>query len=264
MNNLSLSLYELIYLGIVLKRPIQAIPNTFNDLPQEDASEFRQAALDSLLAKGLITMDFDGELSISSEAQELLNICIECDGYYLLNLHKTDGSRTEEVIWRKGNAFLYAEVVDYEYAEYIFSPISAEEIRTKVESVIDCDITTACARTSIQLTQLILKKAKRAIRQNNKMLAINLLAQSGAQGELLSALLDALSGNANLITTACVDVKKSDPPVTHLISQYSNGYMEIVPIVDNYRSAALFLCSSSVTLKYQLTTEIHNFVKEIF
>lgn len=257
MSNLFLSLYELIYLGVVLDKPIQAIPNTYSELSPDEASEFRQAAMDSLLAKGLLCMDFDGELSISDSTKEYLHTCLECDGYYLINCNRTDGSRTEEVVWRKGNDFMLAVVSEGEYA---FFQISATELFNMVQKAICAETVTRFETESVQVTQFVLRKAKKALNQGNMNLAITLLMQSGAKGDLLTGIIDALSDKANLITVACVDLKPGNSPITHLISQGQKGYIKIVPIIDNFRSAAVFSFANHEALKKQIFSEVQEFV----
>ena len=65
MKQLSLTIFELIYLGNLTGKYMHAVPNVYSELSEHDASESRQAAMDSLLAKGIIEMDFHGEITIS-------------------------------------------------------------------------------------------------------------------------------------------------------------------------------------------------------
>lgn len=259
MENLCLSLYEWDYLGSVRKAPIPAIPDAYKSLPRDVAGELRQAAMDSLLARGLICMDFDGEISLSAAAQERLRICLDCDGYYLVSLYRTDGTRREELIWKKGKEFLRAEITG---TNYTLSRVSAEEIRTTVQCLADSRITVDHGEASIQLTQYVLKKAKNAIKQGNQAHAARLLLPGGGNMELAAAVLDALSGRADLLIAACVELRKADANATHLISIGQYGYLEVLPTVEDYRSAAVFSYADGEELRSRLMQEVDAFVSE--
>lgn len=254
MKQLSLTIFELIYLGSLTGQYMHAVPNVYSELSEHDASESRQAAMDSLLAKGFIEMDFDGEITIGKKISHIVRFCGACDGYFLLSINRTDGDREERVVWRKDGQLLQAEIRN---THFLFSETTQEEFLQYIRSVLD-DTAFKGKTGDIQLTLLALKKAKQSLRWGEQVAEKDLLPKAG-EPEMINGILDALAGRADLIAAGWVDLLPHVSSVTHLISKGSCGYMEITPVVEQYRSAAVFSGIHGTALKEKLIAEAKRF-----
>lgn len=258
MKQLSLTIFELIYLGNLTGKYMHAVPNVYSELSEHDASESRQAAMDSLLAKGFIEMDFDGEITISQPILEFVQFCTECDGYVLASRNGSGTERNDMILWRKQNAFMHATLQGMDYQFSLTSPLSAAD---QINGLWFRTYPEVSDSKSVQITQLVLKKAKRLLAQNEYDAAERVLTQSRVDPWLSQIILDALSGVSDFYSILFVDMhEESATSNSFVFSAGRFGCLQMCPVVDNYRSAAVFTLVSPKEIKAAIRNETINFI----
>lgn len=258
MEQLSLTIYELIYLGNLTGKYMHAVPNVYGELSEHEASEVRQAAMDSLLAKGFIAMDFDGEITISEPVLAFVQFCTACDGYAFASRNFAGAEPHDAIIWRKQKAFLHAALQGTDYRFTLLSPSSAASC---INDLLQRDYPETAVGNSVQLTQLVLKKAKRFLEQNAYDAAARLLAQNRVDPSLSPVLLAALSGRADLYSFLFVDMRETQAVSdSFLFAAGRFGCLQICPAMEGYRSAAVFTAASLPKIRAAIRHETENFI----
>lgn len=258
MTQLNLTIFELIYLGDLSGKYMHAVPDVYGELSEHETLEFRQAAMDSLLAKGFIEMNFDGEITISKQILEYVRFCTECDGYVLISRNGADAERNDMILWRMRGAFMHATLQGVNYQLSIVSPMTAVD---RINGLWFKTYPKAASGGSAQITKLVLKKVKRLLRQNEYVAAKHTLAQNHVEPWLSKIILDALSGVYDFYSILFVDMQgenAASSSFTFLAGGF--GCLKVCPIVDNYRSAAVFLLVSPAEVKAEIQREALSFV----
>lgn len=258
MEQLNLTIFELLYLGNLTGKYMYAVPNVYGELSEHDASELRQAAMDSLLAKGFITMDFDGEITISAPVSAFVSFCTACDGYAFVSSSRHGAEQQDRIIWRKQDAFLCAALQDVNYQ---FTQLSPQSAAACINDLLRQDYPEAAVGNSVQLTQPVLKKAKRFLEQNAYDAAARLLAQNHVDAQLSPGLLAALSGRADLYSFLFVDMRETQAVSgSFLFAAGAFGCLQICPAMEGYRSAAVFTTASPAELGAAIRRETEKFI----
>lgn len=259
MKQLSLTIFELIYLGNLTGKYMHAVPNVYSELSEHDAAESRQTAMDSLLAKGFIEMDFDGEITISQPVLELVRFCTECDGYVLASRNQSGAERNDTILWRRQSAFMYAALQGMDYRFSLISPVLAAEhinglwFRTYPE---------VADSTSAKIPQCVLKKAKRLLDRNDRDAAARVLTQTRVEPWLTKIILDALSGASDFYSIIFVDMREdSATSGSFIFSAGWFGCLQMCPVVDHYRSAAVFTLASPKEIDAAIRNCTVNFIQ---
>lgn len=259
MKQLSLTIFELIYLGNLMGKYMHAVPNVYSELSEPDASESRQAAMDSLLAKGFIEMDFDGEITVSQPVLEFVQFCAECDGYILASRNGTVTERNDLIIWRKQNAFMQATLMGMDYQFTLVSALSAAD---QINSLWFRAYPEVSDSKSVQITQFALKQAKRLLSQSNYDAAERVLIQNRVDPWLSRIILDALSGVSDFYSLIFVDMnEESATSSSFIFSAGRFGCLQMCPVVENFRSAAVFTLVSPKEIKAAIQNKTSSFVQ---
>lgn len=259
MIQLDLTVFELMFLGNLAGKYMHAVPNVYEALSENDASEARQAAMDSLLAKEFIEMDFDGDIVISQPVLKFVQFCTDCDGYIVASRSGAGEERIDTILWRKQGAFMRAIVQGLDYHFSLVPPVAAAEF---INGLLLRKYPEAAEHTCVQITQLVLKKAQRLLAQNEYNAAERVLAQNRVDPWLSQIILDSLSGLSDFYSVLFVDLRESSAKTRSFIFSAGRfGCLQMCPVVEDFRSAAVFSLVSSKETMAAIHNELDSFVE---
>lgn len=255
---LRLSVREIIVAAAMCKRAkLYAIPDDFEGLPQEQLSAAIQNTKNGLWEKHLLSMDFDGNTTLSEEVKQVVLFCAECSKYLSVVSRSRDAVPTKIVVWKRAKQFLYAVVQERTYS---FSFMQRDEVEKCLLRMFPWNGKGRSEKTTM-ITQAALKKAKRCVKSNDLDGAALLLRQQGADDAAARIIANALFENTAVFSIVTVD-QTTQPPVSDqcMFSVDEEGYLIIEPAMEGYRSAAAFEDITERKLKSKVLTLLGNFI----
>lgn len=219
------------------KAKLYGIPDDFEDLPQESVSAAVQDAKNSLWEKGCLTMDFDGNTTLSETVKSIISFCTGCDKYLSVVTRNHNSLPGKIIVWKLADHFLHATVND---KIYHFSFMDEKEAQKSLARLIPWSGKSRAGKTTT-ITQTALKKAKRCANAMDFDGAALLLRQQGADEVSSRIIANALFEKTSVFSFVAVD-QTSEPAKSMqcMFSADSDGYLLIEPALEGYRSAASF------------------------
>lgn len=255
---LMLSAREIIVAAAMCKKArLYAIPDDFEGLPQEQLSAAIQNTKDGLWEKRLLSMDFDGNTTLTDAVKQVVLFCTECSNYLSVVSRSRDAQPSKIVIWKRADQFLYAVVQEKTYG---FSFLQRDEVERCLLHLIPWNGKGRAERT-IKITQTALKKAKRCAGSNDLDGAALLLRQQGADDTASRIIANALFENTSVFSVVTVD-QTTQPPASGqcMFSVDDGGYLLIEPAMEGYRSAAAFADITEAKLKSKILELLGKFL----
>ena len=177
------------------KKKMYGIPDGFAWLSEEEASLARQQVSDALQDEGILSMDFDGKISVATAYQELVYFYCDCTKCLTVNRQSSDGNVENLIYWNCNGRIISAEV---EEDQYCFQEINSTDVAARIfaESWSSIDVHDD---TEVIIPQIALKKAKRTAAKGDSENAMRILKQNGADERAATVLLDGLQEKANYL-----------------------------------------------------------------
>lgn len=177
------------------KKKMYGIPDGFAWLSVEEAASARQQVSDDLLNGGILSMDFDGKISVVPEYQELVSVYCDCMRCLTVNRQSSNGNAENLIYWNYNGQVFQAEA---DGDQYCFKEIKSTDVVAHIfaESWSSIDIHDD---TQLIIPQIALKKAKRTVAKGDSENAKRILRQNGADERTATVLLDGLQEKANYL-----------------------------------------------------------------
>lgn len=237
MNQQRFKALELIYLAALSgKEKIYGIPDAFAAIPPSQRKKASSEAEEQLLARQILTMDFDGKVCVSEGCRELIEFCCDCRKCLTINLQKADGTACSFIFWKKDKKLLVAEVIG---EQYLLSFTSAETVR-KILDELRWDVSGEMPPKA-EVPQTVLAKAKRLWASGKDDEMFRLLRQNGANEQMASIILDGLQEKAQYVGFLLMDNKKDICEKTEVAFLGSRGVvLALNQSIVNFRSCLVF------------------------
>jgi len=218
------------------KQRMYGVPNGFEWVPEEEYQAVRQQVVDTLLDDDVLTMDFDGKLSLSSAYEELVNALCECGKCLTVNRQRADGSYEDLIFLQYGDLLLRAEVTE---TDYLFRETSNLEAEADLQQETWSAASGKGSQTVIP--QLALTKAKRRLKENGEEEALRLLRQNGADDRIAAVLLDGLEEKAQYLRLLLMDMSSGTCSKTERAWLNSRGILlALSSAVVSFRTCTVF------------------------
>lgn len=260
MKDMELTSQEIMYLAAACRKDkVYAVDNLFLQMPEEDIGMEKQKALDALLQKGLMQMDFDGDICPSADAKKLIDFLSDCSAFSLLTFQDGAGGYQKKIAWKLHDEFLLS---DEKNGIYRMNPSLADAAATDLQAFFCWDTPECDVGESVTVPQLDLKKAKRHQKTEDYDAALRVLRQAGITGKMAETVVASLFEKTSFYSAVYVNLDRDEPSAEScMFSCGEFGYLQMCPAVENYRSTAVFTMTTKEILRNAVNGIIQAFVK---
>ena len=219
MKEFHLSAQEILYLCAMRGvKEVAGVDDVFLSVPEESLAAIVSRTKDSLVEKGCLEMDFDGNFACAKETDELIDLITQSTkriAYFGLD----DG------IARFGTFYAAHDAVCLSERRgdlYVFRPIAAADIPAYFASFFRDDQTRAEQDRSVTVSTKVLDAAKKLFENNRNAEAEKTLREGGVD-ELTAALLLASYGGRALYLSVKTDSLDPDDVFSDGLIYISDG-----------------------------------------
>lgn len=205
MNDLMLSSCELMYLCIAAgAKKIHGISDELSHLSENQVASVVDNAVESLIRKEYIDMDFNGNTVVSSKVNEFIKIISGCKKTLLLR--RTIGGKHLEPLffYSDGSNILRS---DFEKDQYRMQKITQEELKAELLSFFGTSFSESFESKYYNLPMKIFAQAKQfASTENNK--GKILLAGNGMDNETAELIIEGFGGKHSFLSAVYSNVEQ--------------------------------------------------------
>lgn len=168
---------ELIYAASLCRlKYLYGIPDVLSSLTEEVKAEAIQEAVQSLMSKNYISMDMDGNFTVSETLSRILYHCSNCDEMLSASVRLEDGTDEVRAIWKMKDSYLQGIVND---GSYQFMYLTAQEVRNILDLYSEYEDDVAAENEMISIPYAVLRKAKRFKKSGNVDAVVEQLGACG-------------------------------------------------------------------------------------
>ncbi len=231
------------------KNKMYGIPDGFAWLEDEEVPAARQQVVDTLLEEGVLNMDFDGKLLVSSEYLDLVGVYCDCSKCLTSNSQNADGSSEDLIFWQYRGAFFRAEIEEDLYFFSGCTALEAEESLTRRE----WPGSPSQPEKETVIPRIALTKAKRYAGKGTADDALRILVQNGADERTAAVLCDGLQEKAQYVGLLLMDMSSGKCEKTERAFLSSRGATyALCSTVVNFRTCTVFTECSGIDAKKEI------------
>lgn len=183
------------------KRHMFGIYDGFESVPEEEVAAAKATVMDSLLDKGVLTINLDGATYLDDDYNRIISFVCDADKCITVSYQNVPSDRYEDVIfWKTGEAFLKATAYT---DQYVFSEANKKEFDDYLTSLFSWEPTSEKTETII-IPKIVLINAKKTAVEKDGSYARTYLLRHGA-GDSADLLLPGLLGTADFLGIQFVD-----------------------------------------------------------
>ena len=231
------------------KESMYGIPDGFERIPDEEVPSVRETIIGKLLDEGIITMDFDGNLTVAEDYRKLVSVYCDCQKCMTVNRSGDDGAAEDLIFWRFNGKTYRAEVLDDDLAFSLTADLEPETVLMQDE----WRETPEREPSETIIPQIALSNAKRSAAEGKKDEALRVLRQNGADERTAAVLYDGLQGNAHYLGVLIMDLSTGGFEKTE--KAWLSGRDMILALsttVVNFRTCTVFTGIARETLLHGL------------
>lgn len=139
-------------------RCLYGIPNVLSDLTEERKAEATQEAIQSLMSKNCVSMDMDGNFTVSEMLTGILHHCSNCDKMLGISVRFEDENDEVRILWKMKNSYLQGILKD---GSYQFIYLTAKEVQDVLRLYSEYEDRSAAKIETVRIPYAVLRKAKR-------------------------------------------------------------------------------------------------------
>lgn len=251
---------EIVCMAVLCReRSLYGIPDEFRRIPEEQRQREMQWALDRLVDRGVVEMDFDGRVSMNSDYLWLIESICRCERCVTLERREAEVKKEAFIFWRTGDKFLIAELDGETYLFSLADPLIMRGILE--ECVLTSSVRSLGGEAVVPNTEL--KKAARFRRQGNYTEAIRILRQNGAEERLVQFILDWTAEKASFVFLRNMEIRDGVCTQNEISYGVAEGLvLSVQKTVVNYATCTVFREVDGETVSVALAAAADAFLGE--
>ena len=240
------------------KKKMYGIPNGFEWLPDDEVNVVRQEVSDALLEEGILSMDFDGEISVSPDYRTLVNAFCDCKRCLTVNRQEPDGNFNDQIFWYYKGTITQATADE---GSYFFSEVSPSEVKAELLND-EWKSTDFPAYVETIIPQIFLEKAKRYALKNTEE-TLRILRQNNADERTAAILCDGLQCRAHYFRIILMDMSSGECVKSEKSWLESRGItVSMNTTIVNFRTCTKFVETEEKCVKAEIAEFVSLFLQE--
>lgn len=235
---------------------VYGFPNISDGLPEGEQIACLQNAVDDLIRKHIIKMDFDGNTELDAEYADIFSVIFACKKCLTVNLQDGSNGARAFIFWKTENeSLVMAEAIE---GKYVFSNSDGFFLKSLIASFPFKP--TVGSMTNLVIPGISLTKAKRACDEQRHDDAARLLRQAGADESVAGALVEGLCCRAEVVSTVLIEPELGDHVTEHTYLQTNRGLFSVGEKKVNLRTCAEIAAVDIGTAKASVEQLIDSFL----